>query len=433
MTVALCTGAKAQKAWNIDRCMAYAVNHCSSVKIQKADTHQADINYKTAVAAFLPTLSAAVSTQYSWGRNINPATNTYNNVTTFNNYYELYASIPLFDGMQTINTLKQARLAKRRAQTATEKIQDDKAIEVMTRYADAAYAHASIALAEEKLSDSRRLLTKTQRLFELGERSKPDVAAIEAQVAEDDCNLTHQQSVARQTLFTLKTAMNFPMEDTLEIEDGDKETGNNDYLLTDTSFLSSHLNAELPELLTAKAKTNDAHYAYIIQRGAMMPKLTLNGAITTNYYKNLSQGGSAESFRSQWNNNCGEYIYLTLSIPIFTPSQWRNMKQARTNWEKAQIEQDDTRRKVSDSFIQAEMDCADYAKEIMQLRRKVSADSLAHHLNTRKFEEGMLSTFDLHTSAQTLLESRIKLLQIRMLLIIKNRLVEYYKGRQSWT
>jgi len=37
----------------------------------------------------------------------------------------------------------------------------------------------------------------------------------------------------------------------------------------------------------------------------------------------------------------------------------------------------------------------------------------------------MLSTFDLHTAAQTLLQSRIKLLQSHLLLVMKRRLVDY--------
>ena len=39
--------------------------------------------------------------QYAWGRNIDPETNTYNNVTTFNNYYQLYAELNVFDGFAT--------------------------------------------------------------------------------------------------------------------------------------------------------------------------------------------------------------------------------------------------------------------------------------------------------------------------------------------
>ena len=74
------------------------------------------------------------------------------------------------------------------------------------------------------------------------------------------------------------------------------------------------------------------------------------------------------------------------------------------------------------------MDAEGYAKELHQMQKKVVSDSLASHMSSRKFEEGMLSTFDLHTAAQTLLESRIKELQMQMLLIIKQRLVAYYQG-----
>ena len=73
------------------------------------------------------------------------------------------------------------------------------------------------------------------------------------------------------------------------------------------------------------------------------------------------------------------------------------------------------------------MDRDGYAKETVQMERKVLSDSLAHHLNARKYDEGMRSTFELHTSSQTLLQSKIKLLQMQMLLGIKQRLVEYYK------
>ena len=37
--------------------------------------------------------------------------------------------------------------------------------------------------------------------------------------------------------------------------------------------------------------------------------------------------------------------------------------------------------------------------------------------------------FDLQTSARTLLESRVRTLQMQMLLVMKRRLVEYYQGQ----
>lgn len=210
-------GSSAQ-SWSLDDCMKYAVKHATEVKREVVNVRQRKQDYQHAVAGFLPTVSGGVQGQYAWGRNIDPETNTYNNVTTFNNYYQLYAELNVFDGFATINALKQAKLSRDYSATAMRKIQDDRAIDVMQKYVDAAYAEASIQIASEKLNESKRMLAKMKRLYELGEKGRPDVVQMESQVAEDEYNLTHQENVAKQSLLALKSAMNFPVDEELKLE-----------------------------------------------------------------------------------------------------------------------------------------------------------------------------------------------------------------------
>ena len=435
-------GASAQ-SWSLDDCMKYAVEHATEVKREVVNARQRKQDYLHAVAGFLPTVSGGVQGQYAWGRNIDPETNTYNNVTTFNNYYQLYAELNVFDGFATINALKQAKLSRDYSATAMQKIQDDRAIDVMQKYVDAAYAEASIQIASEKLNESKRMLAKMKRLYELGEKGRPDVVQMESQVAEDEYNLTHQENVAKQSLLALKSAMNFPVDEELKIQinkeqkiqiDGER----NLKLKTENEVIpESGVNYETvyqgfqnisPDLKSAEYEVERARYDYKIAKGRLLPSLSLGGGISTNYYKNLSQKGQYDGFASQFRNNQGEYLALTLSIPIYNSDRWHSVKKARNDWQLAQVNLEETRRKLHDQIAQAVMDAEDYAKELHQMQKKVASDSLAYHMSSRKFEEGMLSTFDLHTAAQTLLESRIKELQMQMLLIIKQRLVAYYQG-----
>ena len=427
-------GASAQ-SWSLDDCMKYAVEHATEVKREVVNARQRKQDYQHAVAGFLPTVSGGVQGQYAWGRNIDPETNTYNNVTTFNNYYQLYAELNVFDGFATINALKQAKLSRDYSATAMQKIQDDRAIDVMQKYVDAAYAEASIQIASEKLNESKRMLAKMKRLYELGEKGRPDVVQMESQVAEDEYNLMHQENVAKQSLFALKSAMNFPVDGELKIQiDGER----NLKLKTEKEKVSeSGVNYETvyqgfqnisPDLKSAEYEVERARYDYKIAKGRLLPSLSLGGGISTNYYKNLSQKGQYDGFASQFRNNQGEYLALTLSIPIYNSDRWHSVKKARNDWQLAQVNLEETRRKLHDQIAQAVMDAEGYAKELHQMQKKVASDSLAYHMSSRKFEEGMLSTFDLHTAAQTLLESRIKELQMQMLLIIKQRLVGYYQG-----
>ena len=435
-------GVSAQ-SWSLDDCMKYAVEHATEVKREVVNTRQRKQDYQHAVAGFLPTVSGGVQGQYAWGRNIDPETNTYNNVTTFNNYYQLYAELNVFDGFATINALKQAKLSRDYSATAMQKIQDDRAIDVMQKYVDAAYAEASIQIASEKLSESKRMLAKMKRLYELGEKGRPDVVQMESQVAEDEYNFTHQENVAKQSLLALKSAMNFPVDEELKIQI-DKEQkiqidGEQNLKLKAENEVvpESGVNYETvyqgfqnisPDLKSAEYEVERARYDYKIAKGRLLPSLSLGGGISTNYYKNLSQKGQYDGFASQFRNNQGEYLALTLSIPIYNSDRWHSVKKARNDWQLAQVNLEETRRKLHDQIAQAVMDAEGYAKELHQMQKKVASDSLAYHMSSRKFEEGMLSTFDFHTAAQTLLESRIKELQMQMLLIIKQRLVAYYQG-----
>ena len=427
-------GASAQ-SWSLDDCMKYAVEHATEVKREVVNARQRKQDYQHAVAGFLPTVTGGVQGQYAWGRNIDPETNTYNNVTTFNNYYQLYAELNVFDGFATINALKQAKLSRDYSATAMQKIQDDRAIDVMQKYVDAAYAEASIRIASEKLNESKRMLAKMQRLYELGEKGRPDVVQMESQVAEDEYNLTHQENVAKQSLLALKSAMNFPVDEELKIQIAEER--NLKLKAENKEVSASYTNSEAiyqgfqhisPDLKSAEYEVERARYDYKIAKGRLLPSLSLGGGISTNYYKNLSQKGQYDGFASQFRNNQGEYLALTLSIPIYNSDRWHSVKKARNDWQLAQVNLEETRRKLHDQIAQAVMDAEGYAKELHQMQKKVASDSLAYHMSSRKFEEGMLSTFDLHTAAQTLLESRIKELQMQMLLIIKQRLVAYYQG-----
>lgn len=415
------------KNWGLDSCMTYAVEHATDVKREMINARQRKQDYQKAVTDFLPSVAGGVQGQYAWGRNIDPETNTYNHVTTFNNYYQLYASLNVFDGFATINAFKQAKLARAYSTTAMQKVRDDKAIDVMQKFVDAAYAEASIQIASDKLAESKRLLAKMQRLYELGEKGRPDVVQMESQVAEDEYNLTHQKHVAQQSLLTLKSAMNFPVEEELRLVTNGKQV-NESFPINHETVYQNFLNAS-PDVKSAEYEVEKARYDYKIAKGRLLPSLSLSGGISTNFYRNLSQRGQYEGFASQFRNNRGEYLALTLSIPIYNNVAWHQVKKARNDWQVAQVNLEETKRKLHDNIAQAVMDAEGYTKELHQMNKKVASDSLAYYMSSRKFEEGMLSTFDLHTAAQTLLESRIKQLQMQMLLIIKQRLVGYYQGK----
>ena len=430
LSLSLATVAMAQeKRWTMDECMHYAVENSPKVKKQThtSDSYKAELN--SAVASFFPSMSASVGAQYSFGRSIDPETNVYNNTSTFNNGYGLSVSIPIFNGGQLINQWRMAKANRQLGMNDIQKEKDDLAINTMQAFMDVVYYQGTVKLAAEQLEENSRILYKTRRQEELGLKGKADVAQIEAQVAANDYNLTHQQNLLNTAILTLKQNMNFPSDMELDV----------DTMLLDKSYATmlesveeiyDYASDNNPTALQAQLQLKSSKMQYLMAKGRMLPSISFSAGVSTNYYENLKGEQAPAAFGSQLKNNRGEYISCNLSFPLFNGlDRLTNLRKARNNMRIAQEQQTEVLRQLQTAIEQAILDREGYAKETIQMEKKAQADEIAYQVTLRKFEEGLMSPIDLQTSANTLLLSKADLLQRKLMYLLKCKLVDYYKGK----
>lgn len=436
LSFSLATVAVAQeKLWTMDECMHYAIENSPKVKKQAytSDSYKADLN--SAVASFFPSMSAGVGARYNFGRSVDPGTNTYSNTSTFNNGYELNVSIPVFNGGQLINEWRKAKVNRQMGMNDIQKEKDDLAIDVMTSFMDVVYYQGTVKLAAEQLEENSRILYKTHRQEELGLKGKADVAQIEAQVAANDYNLTHQQNMYNTAVLTLKQHMNYPSDMELDV----------DTLLLDQSYATmmeaideiyNYASENNPTALQAKLQLKSYKMQYLMTKGRLLPSISFSAGISTNYFENLKVDKTAENYKpslpfgDQFKNNRGEYLSFNLSFPLFDGlSRLTNVRKARNSVRIAQEQETEVLRQLQTAIEQAVLDREGYAKETIQMEKKAKADEIAYQVTFRKFEEGLMSPIDLQTSANTLLLSKADLLQRRLMYLMKCKLVDYYKGK----
>lgn len=418
-----------ERIWTVEDCMQYAVENSQIVKkqIHTNDTYKAE--YNSAVASFFPSLSAGVSAQYNYGRAIDPGTNTYVNTTTFNNYYEGYASLPVFDGGQLINQFRLAKANRQAGMNDLQKAKDDLALNTMEAFVNVVYYKGTVRFAKEKLDESNRTLYKIRRQEELGLKGKADVAQVEAQVAGDDYNLTHQSNLYNTALLKLKEYMNFPYNEDLAV---DTTSVILDYAFMNESVeeLYDFARETNPTALQAEYQVKASRLQHLIQKGKLLPTLTFSAGIYTSYYDNLKAATPPSSFNSQFRNNRGERIALTLSLPLFDGlTRVREVRRARNNVRIAEEQQSEVLRQLETAIEQSVLEREGYAKESFQMEKKLKSDEIAYQVTLRKFEEGLMSPIDLQTSANTLIESKANLLQRQLMYLLKSRQVDYYKGK----
>ena len=423
----------AQEVWSVDRCMAYAVAHNRTVRQR---TYEAD-NYRQAhtkaIGSFLPAVNGSIGAQYNYGRSVDPETNTYNNISTFNNGYALETSIPLFQGGYLIHQVRQARANVLLGKAALQEARDNTALETFQAYINALYCYGTARLARQKLADSDSLLYKTRRLEELGLKGAADVAQVAAQQAADAYNLTHQENLYATALLTLRQQMNLPAVDHLLLDTcliADLPVEAEGPQPADTEDIYYTALALNPGLRQAKLRKQAAKMERKMSLSAFFPRISFYAGLSTSYYKELHKTGYP-SWKKQLDTNFGQYFGFSLSLPVFNRiASLTARRQAVNNYRIAEEQYEAKKEELQKLVQQAVQDREGYRKESLQMARKVESDALAYRITRRKYEEGLMTSLDVKTNAATLLESQTLLLQSRLTYLMKCRLVDYYQGEE---
>lgn len=421
----------ASEPWTVECCMQYAADHSHGVRQQQFALEDSRAAKTQAIGAFLPSVYGSVDGQMNFGRAIDPSTNTYTDVSTLYNGYGLQASLVVFDGLQRYNNLRLAKANVAMGRSGVRAEKDDVALKVYKAYMDLVYCEGAVSQTAKKRDESRELLRQTSVMAEVGQKSDADVAQMRATLAADEYELAHMQSQTTKAMLALKQLMGFPVDSALAVI----QPSFDDEILTaeDASQISAFAATDNPRILKAQQNVEAARYSLRAARGALLPTISLSGGVSTSFFRNMDKGGHA-SFSSQFRNNAGEYVGLSLSIPLFDRlATYSTIRRRKTALAQAQenlaYEQSELRRII----VEAASDVANSTKEVEKMQEQVEADSIASRLTTRKYEEGLASSIDVKTAAVTLLQSRVRLLQSQLTMAYNKKLLAYYKGEKLWT
>ncbi|MCM1041667.1 MAG: TolC family protein [Bacteroides sp.] len=417
------TDSGSETLWTMEDCMRFAAENSYAVKRQRYETASYQADRDQAIASFFPSVSGSIGAQYSFGRSIDPITNTYKDERNFYNSYGLSAALPIFNGGRYVKQWMLASSNLKMGRNEIQRLEAEAAMNAMQAFADAVYYRETARLSELKLHESERNLQKVRREEELGLRGKADVAQFESQVAADDYDLTHQRNLYRSALLTLKQVMNYPAGKELAL----------DSVLPEIPLMAFEEDADMiferaqtanPSALQAKYRTRAAQLEYKMRIGAMMPNIYVQAGWNTDYID-----GYTQSFKKQFRNNMGEYVAVGVNIPIFDGlSRNTALRKSRNDMFIARENENESLRQLRDLIDQALMDCEGYAKEALQMQRKVESDSLSYRIALRQYEEGLVTPLDVQTRANALLQSQAEFLQRVLMLEMRRRTVNYYKS-----
>ena len=416
-----------EKAWTLEECVQYAVEHNQQRTRQEAQIKILNQNQLEAIGGFLPSLNARTSANFRFGRSLDSKNNQYVSTDNFGNDYEIYSSMTLFDGLSQVYRLKMARVNKVRGVNKLQEVKDMLAFETMEIFYNVLYYKGTVELAEQQLEESTANLKLVQRMEELGLKAAPDVTEIQAKEAEDRYALTKQMNLLDLEIIKLREKMNYPIEQEFAIADEGDHLIVNHTKENAFEIYQQALNF-LPKALVSERTVLASEMEYKVYKGRLFPSISVGGSVSTNFSR-LMDGSDYDSFKDQIKNRRGEYVGFTLSIPIFNRfSNSAEIKRSKQRLVIARSEHEETLRQIYSEIEQAVADVNGLSDEYYYSKKKTEAMSSAHQVNKRKYEEGLINAIELTTSSNRLLNSRVEELYTSLKYQLRRKWVEYYKG-----
>ena len=419
------TSAKAQNLMTLHDCMEYAVSNSTKMRIQEAAIGDAQIDRRdAALKLFTPYINAQSYAYYNFGRSIDPKTNTYFNTTSFHNNYGVNAGYDLFNGFEAVNNLKISKTGLLIAESQEKQVEADICLAVMEAYYNVVYYKRLCDVYEEQVATADASLKKARRQEELGQKGHADVVQMEAELADRQYDLTNTYNMYRDQKMVLADLMFWPLDEDLNIDTSMPEWQVEpvaadavvDYALDNNPSVQ----IASWQQLNAKRELNTAQWQ-------VLPTVGVYAGWSTSYF--TYPGSSSTPFIEQFRNNGGEYVELSVSIPIWNRlSKQSTISRKRHAFEKATAEYDQKRRDVESEVRRAIQDRDGAMTAFLQAQRRAEVQDEAYTLHLKKLEQGLISPLEFQTANNNYLKAQADEMNSLFKYLIKQAVVKYYSG-----
>jgi outer membrane protein len=426
----LSVGASAQDEWTLERCISYALENNIQVKQSTLQQESAKLDKTQSLAQLFPSVNASTSFSTNFGRNIDPVTNSFVNEQINSNSYGLQSNVTLFNGFRLLNSFKQSQIDLLAAEYDLKGLGNDISMNIATAFMQVMFNEEFLMVAQEQLAVTKEQLDRTRKLVEAGSLPAGNQFDVEAQLASNELQVVNAENALSASLLTLKQMLNLSAGETFLIKRPDVDIPMEPLTnVTVGSVYDQALN-NWPQIKAREAKLESARKSEKIAFATYTPSLNASASVFTRWSDASYFGIEADPYDKQLDQNLGESIGLSLSIPIFNGLQSRtSVGKARLGRMNAELQLQDQKNQLYTSVQQAYNDATAAKRQFDASEKSVSASEKAFEYAQQRFQVGMMNTLEFNTASNNLTRVRSELLRSKYDYIFKMKVLDFYQGK----
>lgn len=418
--------AQAQEAWDLRKCIEYAIEHNLTIKQQEAARDQSAVELNTAQWSRLPDLNGSMSHSFNFGRSLQ-SDNTYQSINTQSTGLSLSTSIPLFTGFQINNNIALSKLNLKAAIEDLNKAKEDISLQIASAYLQILFNEELAKVAHSQVDLSKEMLAQKQAFFNNGKASEAELYEAKSRVAQDELSAVQADNNYTLSLLDLSQLLELPSPDNFSIVSPQIDSISNNSLLISPTDIYAEAVLTKPSIKAAQYRLEGAQKSIRIAQSGYYPQLNLGAGISTNYY-NVS-GRENGNFGSQLKDNFSQYVGLSLSIPIFNRFSTRNrvrsarIQQTTLNW---QLEE--SKKTLYKEIQQAYYNALSSETQYRSSRVADEAAKASFDLMKEKYAYGKANGTEYNEARTIWLKAVSDRLQAKYDYIFRTKILDFYRG-----
>lgn len=398
----------------LDSCLRYAYEHNLTVRTAVLGHESAEVNLRGAKLRFLPTISASASQGVNW-----------DSQTTRSGNYGVNGSLMLFNGLNTIRSLKQSRISAEQSSLKVQQAENSVGIQIITAYLTVLMDKEKLAYQQEVLETSRQQQLEGELKHRVGRILESDYMLLLA-------NYTSAQSEIENTLLTIDFNRSdlitlLDMDDSIVIDvipSNDTLHANNCSVAPFDSVLAQ-ARRSMPDWQISEMDVDIARYNVRMAESNYLPTLSLNAGTSYNEGTIVSDNPATAI-----NGGLNTAVTIGLNIPILNSGiHSTQLKQSKIALQQAELQHHQTELDLEDKLDELHLNLKLALNRFRSAEAMMEAYKASYDIYVIKYAEGAVTTVELLQQQDRYLSALNDYLQSKYSYILAEKQLDIFTGK----
>lgn len=423
-----------QHNWTLQDCINYATDHSIEILKSKAQTDITTENVKRQKANWLPTVSANSSQSLTYRPFQEGATGFVNGnamsssskKTSYNGSYGINAYWTVFNGNQTNNNIKIAKLQSEESELNTLTSINTIKEQIVQLYINIMYTREALEVNKELLKQDSVLYKRGQELLSQGQIAKYELLELQAAVANGKYDIVNSATQIDQYLLQLKQLMSLPSEEHFDIANITLDDAHTLAAVPETQSVYSSALKQRPEIKAADLSIKEAELNYKVAKAGFLPTISLSAGFGDNH-----SSGSNKDWFEQMKRNLDGSVGVTISVPILDGrSNKTNTRKARIEQTIATLDKEDASRDLYYSIANYRLNAYNNQQKYIAGTEKLNYNQENYNAIYTKAQIGTMNIVETLNARTSLLNAKQDVLQSKYLTAYNRSMLNFYANNQ---